>query len=42
MKYNQSTTLSLIGTLSYMAPEILNRKDPDFKVDIWALGVILY
>lgn len=31
------------GTLSYMAPEMLDRnKGYDFSVDIWALGVVVY
>jgi len=30
------------GTLEYMAPEMLNNKPHDFKVDIWALGIFLY
>ncbi len=34
--------MSMVGTISYMAPEVLNRNNPDSKVDIWALGVILY
>ena len=41
MKVTQ-TTMSMVGTIAYMAPEVLNRNNPDSKVDIWALGVILY
>lgn len=41
MKVTQ-TTMSMVGTIAYMAPEVLNRDKPDSKVDIWALGVILY
>jgi eukaryotic-like serine/threonine-protein kinase len=39
MKLSQTT---IVGTIAYMAPEALNRSNPDSKVDIWALGVILY
>lgn len=36
-------TASMIGTVLYMAPEQLRRKkDIDERVDIWALGVVLY
>jgi len=31
-----------IGTLHYMAPEIVRRHNYDHKIDIWAAGVILY
>lgn len=33
-----------VGTLKYMAPEILNRKEKSNtgSVDVWALGVMLY
>lgn len=30
------------GTVDYLAPEMINGKGHDEKVDIWALGVILY
>lgn len=41
---SQNSQLETIcGTISYMAPElILKKKYQGFKVDIWALGVILY
>ncbi len=32
----------LKGKLSYMAPEQLDRKDIDQRVDIWSLGVVLW
>jgi len=30
------------GTYEYMAPEIVHKKYYDYRVDIWALGVLLY
>ena len=30
------------GTPSYMAPEIINKIDYSFSVDIWALGILLF
>jgi NIMA (never in mitosis gene a)-related kinase len=34
-------TVSMIGTPSYVAPELYN-KNMDFRVDIWAIGCIIY
>lgn len=31
-----------VGTLQYMAPELLNKMKFDNKIDIWSLGVTLY
>src|SRR5262249_23509569 len=33
---------SIVGTLSYMAPEILTGETGSYQSDIWALGVLLY
>lgn len=35
-------TMTGIGTISYMAPEIYNRTAYDHTVDIYALGLVLY
>ena len=32
----------LVGTLPYMAPEVLNGEPADARADLWALGVMLY
>ena len=35
-------TFTIIGTPTYMAPEILAGKGYTYNVDLWSLGVILY
>ena len=30
------------GTLSYMAPELIQRQVPDVRTDLWAVGVLLH
>ena len=30
------------GTPTYMAPEIINKSNYSFPVDVWALGVLIY
>ena len=42
MKKELSKTLKELGSPYYISPEQINDKDPTNKVDIWALGVILY
>lgn len=36
------TAQGLTGTIQYMAPEILRGLTTDHRIDIWALGVVLY
>jgi serine/threonine protein kinase len=33
---------TVCGTYEYMAPEVLNKKNQSTKIDIWALGILLY
>ena len=33
---------SICGTPNYIAPEVIDRKDYGFEVDLWAVGVIVY
>jgi serine/threonine protein kinase len=35
-------TKSFVGTPMYMSPEVFKNSFYDYKIDIWALGVILY
>jgi cGMP-dependent protein kinase len=39
---DKDSTRTFIGTIHYMAPEMLNGKDYSFSIDIWAIGVIVY
>ena len=34
--------ISVNGTLSYMAPEILKREEYNYKCDLWSIGIIIY
>ena len=42
IKNGKSGTKTYCGTLDYMAPEILQRKEYDNSVDMWSMGVMLY
>lgn len=39
---NPITTESTIGTIGYIAPETISGKEPDLRVDVYALGVLFY
>jgi eukaryotic-like serine/threonine-protein kinase len=39
---NLNTSLSLSGTVPYMAPELLRAEPADARCDIWAAGTVLY
>ena len=30
------------GTIDYVSPELILKQNHDFKVDIWALGILIY
>ena len=32
----------MVGTISFMAPEVVMVQPSDFKSDVWSLGVIMY
>ena len=33
---------TFVGTLVYMAPEILKREEYNYKCDLWSIGIIIY
>lgn len=39
-KYDMSDTIA--GTLTMMAPEMINGKGYDRSIDVWSLGALLY
>lgn len=39
---NQSKPKALCGTPNYIAPELLNKCDYGFQIDIWSCGIIMY
>jgi serine/threonine protein kinase/Flp pilus assembly protein TadD len=38
----QTQARTLLGTVPYMAPEVLQAQEADARSDLWALGVMLY
>lgn len=41
-KERVTETASILGTVDYLSPEMLNGEVIDYRVDIWAFGVILF
>ncbi len=39
---NLTSSVSISGTLPYMAPELLRAEEADARADIWAAGAVLY
>jgi serine/threonine-protein kinase len=39
---NLNSSLSLSGTVPYMAPELLRAEEADARCDIWAAGAVIY
>lgn len=37
-----STATSIVGTLNYLAPEILWKNNYSCSVDYWSLGILFY
>ena len=33
---------SMCGTPNYLAPEVINKKEYSYEVDLWAVGVLTY
>ena len=38
---NYGNTLN-VGTVAYMAPEVLKGEDYNYKADLWSIGIIIY
>jgi serine/threonine protein kinase len=39
---NQSKRKTMCGTLDYLSPELVHGQTYDYRVDIWALGILTY
>ena len=39
---NNAYVTKRLGTVGFMAPEVVLENSSDFKADVWSLGVILY
>ena len=39
---NSGRNRSFCGTLDYVSPEMVSNKIYDHKIDVWAIGVIIY
>lgn len=42
VKDQKQSLFEIVGTLSFMAPEIFNKSGYSMPIDIWALGVMVY
>ena len=42
LSYQDSECYNTVGTIYYMAPELLEKKPYSFAADIWSIGVIMY
>lgn len=40
--HGTANRVTFCGTLDYMSPEMLNKLPQTYKVDVWAVGVLLY
>ena len=39
---NADSSSTAVGTLPYMAPELIRFDNYDARVDVWSLGVVVY
>jgi polo-like kinase 1 len=42
LEYNEEKKKTICGTPNCIAPEIFERKDHSYEVEIWSVGVIKY